>query len=107
MAVRAVYSDKEMAFHLTWDDPTESKGDGKQTFPDAIELQFPPRSTAGTERPYFLMGDDSDGVYLLRWENGQGGRARRAANGPTKLTRRSPAAKPPARRSSPTGSTAS
>ena len=47
VSVRAAYNDKEVAFHLTWDDPTESKGDGKQTFPDAIALQFPPQITAG------------------------------------------------------------
>src|SRR5687767_12641032 len=57
VSVRAVYNDKEIAFHLTWDDPTESKGDGKATFADAISLQFPPQITPGTERPYFLMGD--------------------------------------------------
>ncbi len=84
VAVRAVYSDKEVAFHLTWDDPTESKGDGKQTFADAIELQFPPQAAAGTERPYFLMGDANDAVYLLRWEQGKGvGEA--SGNGPAKV----------------------
>jgi DMSO reductase family type II enzyme heme b subunit len=84
VTVRAAYTDKEVAFHLTWDDPTESKGDGKQTFADAIELQFPPKITAGTERPYFLMGDGSDAVYLLRWEQGKGvGEA--SANGPSKV----------------------
>jgi len=85
VSVRAAYSEKEVAFHLSWDDPTESKGDGKQTFPDAIELQFPPQITAGTERPYFLRGDDSDAVYLLRWEQGKGV-AEASASGPTKLT---------------------
>jgi len=84
VSVRAAYSDKEVAFHLTWDDPTESKGDGKQTFGDAIELQFPPQAAAGTERPYFLMGDANDAVYLLRWEQGKGvGEA--SGNGPTKI----------------------
>ena len=85
VSVRAAYSDKEVAFHLSWDDPTESKGDGKQTFPDAIELQVPTQITAGTERPYFLRGDDSDAVYLLRWEQGKG-IAEASASGPTKLT---------------------
>jgi DMSO reductase family type II enzyme heme b subunit len=85
VSVRAVYSDKEVAFHLSWDDPTESKGDGKQTFPDAIELQFPAQITAGTERPYFLRGDDSDAVYLLRWEQGKG-LAEASANGVAKVT---------------------
>ena len=84
VVVRAAYNDKEVAFHLTWDDPTESKGDGKKTFPDAISLQFPPQITAGTERPYFLMGDGSDGVYLLRWEPGVGV-MEASANGPGKI----------------------
>jgi DMSO reductase family type II enzyme heme b subunit len=84
VSVRAVYNDKEIAFHLTWDDPTESKGDGKATFPDAISLQFPPQITPGTERPYFLMGDGSEAVYLLRWEQGKGV-MEATANGPTKI----------------------
>ena len=84
VAVRAVYNEREIAFHLTWDDPTPSKGDGGKTFSDAVSLQFPPRSGAGVERPYFLMGDGSEAVYLLRWEQGKGV-AEVAANGPTKL----------------------
>jgi DMSO reductase family type II enzyme heme b subunit len=84
VSVRAAYNDKEIAFHLTWDDPTESKGDGKATFADAISLQFPPQITAETERPYFLMGDGSEAVYLLRWEQGKGV-MEATANGPTKI----------------------
>jgi DMSO reductase family type II enzyme heme b subunit len=84
VSMRAAYNDKEIAFHLTWDDPTESKGDGKQTFPDAIAMQFPPQITGGTERPYFLMGDGSDAVYLLRWEQGKGV-AEASGNGPAKV----------------------
>ena len=106
VAVRAVYSDKEVAFHLTWDDPTESKGDGKQTFADAIELQFPPQPVAGTERPYFLMGDAND----ARLPAALGERARasaRRAGTVRRRSRRSPAARPAARRSSPTASIAS
>ncbi len=72
VTVRAVYNDKEIAFHLAWDDPTESKADGKQVFDDAIALQFPPRLATGSERPYFLMGDGSDAVYQLRWEPAKG-----------------------------------
>jgi DMSO reductase family type II enzyme heme b subunit len=83
VSVRAVYNDKEIAFHLTWDDPDETKGDGKTTFPDAIALQFAPQQPTGTERPYFLMGDASDGVYLLRWEQGKGV-LEVTANGPAK-----------------------
>jgi DMSO reductase family type II enzyme heme b subunit len=81
VAVRGVYNDKEIAFHLTWDDPTESKEAGRA---DAISLQFPPTLGPGNERPYFLMGDDSDAVYLLRWENGPGV-VEMTGNGPTKL----------------------
>ncbi len=84
VSVRAAYNDKDVAFHLTWDDPTESKGDGKQTFPDVISVQFPPQITASTERPYFLMGDANEAVYLLRWEQGKGV-AEASANGPTKI----------------------
>ena len=84
VSVRAVYNDKEIAFHLTWDDPSETKGDGKTTFPDAISLQFAPQQPTGTERPYFLMGDATDGVYLLRWEQGKGV-SELSAHGPAKL----------------------
>jgi len=85
VSVRAVYHDKEIAFHLTWDDPTQSVEDAaKKTYADAISLQFPPQPRPGPERPYFLMGDASDGVYLLRWQNGKGV-TEAAANGPTKI----------------------
>ena len=85
VSIRAVYNDKEVAFHLTWDDPTQSTEDpAKKLFADAISLQFPPQPSSGTERPYFLMGDSSDAVYLLRWENGKGV-TEVTANGPTKL----------------------
>jgi DMSO reductase family type II enzyme heme b subunit len=49
-----------------------------------MALQFPPAVGTGTERPYFLMGDDSDAVYLLRWEHGKGV-VEATANGPGKL----------------------
>jgi DMSO reductase family type II enzyme heme b subunit len=85
VAVRAVYNDKEIAFHLTWDDPTQSAEDvGKKLYADAISLQFPPQPSSGSERPYFLMGDDSDAVYLLRWQNGKGV-TEATANGPAKI----------------------
>jgi DMSO reductase family type II enzyme heme b subunit len=85
VSVRAVYNDKEIAFHLTWDDPTQSTDDpAKKLFADAISLQFPPQPSSGTERPYFLMGDASDAVYLLRWENGKSV-TESTANGPAKI----------------------
>jgi DMSO reductase family type II enzyme heme b subunit len=86
VSVRAVYNDKEIAFHLTWDDPTQSAEDvAKKLYADAISLQFPPQPSSGSERPYFLMGDDSDAVYLLRWQNGKGV-TEATANGPAKIT---------------------
>jgi DMSO reductase family type II enzyme heme b subunit len=84
LVVRGVYNDQEIAFHLTWDDPNQSAPDpGKKLFADAVSLQFPSKLVAGTERPYFLMGDSSDSVYLLRWEGGKAGDA--SANGPSKI----------------------
>ena len=73
IAVRAVYSDSEIAFHLSWDDPTASKTspDGK-TFADQIVLQFPAKVSEQTERPYLLMGDGANPVSLLRWTSDAG-----------------------------------
>lgn len=82
LTIRAVYNDKEIAFHLTWDDPNESKEAGKA---DAVSLQFPPVVGTGSERPYFLMGDANEAVYLLRWESGKGA-MEASASGPTKVT---------------------
>jgi DMSO reductase family type II enzyme heme b subunit len=85
VSLRAVYNEREIAFHLTWDDPTESKADpDKKRFSDAISLQLPPSTDAGAERPYFLMGDANTPVYLLRWEQGKGG-TEVLAHGPGRL----------------------
>jgi DMSO reductase family type II enzyme heme b subunit len=83
VSVRAAWNDKEIAFHLTWDDPTQTAAEGKRAA-DGIALQFPPAVGTGPERPYFLLGDDSEAVYLLRWEQGKGA-LEAAANGPTKV----------------------
>ena len=84
LLVRGAYTDKEIAFHLTWDDPSQTAADpGKKVAADVVQLQFPSKFMAGTERPYFLMGDSSDSVYLLRWEGGKAGEA--SANGPAKI----------------------
>src|SRR5262249_60398741 len=85
VAVRAMQNNKELASHLTGDAPPRSAADAAKKPPaDGIALQFPPQITAGTERPYFLMGDGSDAVYLLRWDAGKGvGEA--SANGPGKV----------------------
>jgi DMSO reductase family type II enzyme heme b subunit len=85
VSVRVAWNDHEVAFHLTWDDATESRPEpDRKVFADAIQVQLPPRVSPGGERPYFLMGDDNDAVYLLRWEQGKGA-FEAAANGPTRL----------------------
>ena len=88
IAVRAVYSDAEIAFHLTWDDPTASKPDPKaKTFADQVALQVPTRPGEGNERPYVLMGDGSNPVTLLRWTS-DGGVGEATATGIAKITPR-------------------
>jgi DMSO reductase family type II enzyme heme b subunit len=85
ITVRAAYSEAEIAFHLTWDDPTASRPDpGAKTFADQVVLQFPARLSEGLERPYVLMGDGSSPVYLLRWASDAGVGEANAA-GPGKL----------------------
>jgi DMSO reductase family type II enzyme heme b subunit len=85
VTLRAVYNEREIAFHLTWDDPTESKPEpAAKRFADVISLQFRPGAAPGDQRPYFLMGDANDPVYLLRWEQGKGA-AEVTANGPDTL----------------------
>ncbi|MBI4608454.1 MAG: c-type cytochrome [Candidatus Rokubacteria bacterium] len=86
LTVRAVYSDTEIAFHLTWDDPTASKPDpAGKTFADEVALQFPLRFPQGDERPYVLLGDGSNPVHLLRWTS-DGGVGEANASGLGKLT---------------------
>ncbi|OGL05168.1 MAG: hypothetical protein A3I03_12000 [Candidatus Rokubacteria bacterium RIFCSPLOWO2_02_FULL_68_19] len=88
IAVRAAYSDAEIAFHLTWDDPTASKPDPKaKTFADQVALQVPTRPGEGNERPYVLMGDGSNPVTLLRWTS-DGGVGEATATGIAKITPR-------------------
>lgn len=73
IAVRAAYSDSEIAFHLSWDDPTASKTspDGK-TFADQVALQFPSKLSEENDRPYLFMGDGGNPVYLLDWTSDTG-----------------------------------
>jgi DMSO reductase family type II enzyme heme b subunit len=71
--IQAVYNDRELAFRLVWDDPTNSKPDGKSgTFEDMIAIEFPVRIPTGPKRPYFLMGDPEQSVQLLRWGSASG-----------------------------------
>jgi mono/diheme cytochrome c family protein len=49
--------------------------------PDVLAVQFPRAIPDGMERPFFLMGDDREPVYLWRWENGRDGVAELLARG--------------------------
>jgi DMSO reductase family type II enzyme heme b subunit len=71
VTVRAVYTDQEVVVHLTWDDPTASDPTKGAPKPDMVALQFPAGQGTG-DRPYFLMGDGSNPVYLLTWQAGAG-----------------------------------
>jgi DMSO reductase family type II enzyme heme b subunit len=69
VTVRAVYTDREAVFHLTWDDPTASDPGKGAPKPDMVAIQLPTGQGTG-DRPYFLMGDGSHPVYLLTWRAG-------------------------------------
>lgn len=75
VAVRAAYDDKEIAFLLEWDDPTNSMpwdakameiADG-EVFPDAAALQFPAGQAKPGEKPYFGMGGPKP-VVIWQWK---------------------------------------
>ena len=70
--VRAMYNTQEVAIRLSWDDPTQSKEDPeRETYPDGVAIQFPLEVLAGSERPYFLRGNDRNPVYVWHWRNDQ------------------------------------
>jgi DMSO reductase family type II enzyme heme b subunit len=69
VTVRAVYTEREAVFHLTWDDPTASDPTKGAPKPDMVAIQLPTGQGTG-DRPYFLMGDGSHPVYLLTWRAG-------------------------------------
>ncbi|MBI3358831.1 MAG: c-type cytochrome [Nitrospirae bacterium] len=96
--VKSVYSDKEIAFLLRWNDPSESKdgeplpvvgGEGDEdlfegatsaggeekpvatALDDAVAIQFPSHALEGLRKPYFLMGDEKNGVNLWTWKAGR------------------------------------
>jgi DMSO reductase family type II enzyme heme b subunit len=84
LTVRGVYTDQEIVLHLTWDDPTASDPGKGAPKPDMLAVQLPVGPGTG-DRPYFLMGDGNNPVYLLTWHAGTGmGEAIGA--GPGKLT---------------------
>src|SRR5438270_2008578 len=89
--VQAVHDGHTLALRVSWDDRTESPdsawlgfeqrvletvaGDDSgppkaEPWPDQLVVQFPrhiPEGSGGMERPYFLMGSETDPVYQWRW----------------------------------------
>ena len=86
ITVRAVYTSREIAFHLTWDDPTASRPEpAAKVFADQVAIQLPVKLSESDERPYILMGDSSNPAYLLRWSS-EGGAEEAGATGINALT---------------------
>ena len=86
--VQAVHNDTALALRVSWDDRSESPDTAWLAFarrvlesvasddsappvpapwPDQLAVQFPRRIPEGMERPYFLMGTETDPVYQWRW----------------------------------------
>src|SRR2546427_1163389 len=58
VVLRAAWNDKEVAFHVTWDDPTQSGADAaKKASPDVVSLQFPRKTRGARAAPTFSRAD--------------------------------------------------
>jgi hypothetical protein len=99
--VKSVFTDKEVAFFVRWNDPSQSKegeplptvggGGGEEdlfsteeavvatALDDAMAIQFPSQKLEGLKKPYFLMGDEKNSVNLWTWKAGKLGESN--ANG--------------------------
>ncbi len=62
--VKSFYNGENIAFLLEWDDRTSEQG---EAYSDAVAIQFPTKIPEGLKKPYFAMGDSSNGVELLHW----------------------------------------
>ena len=92
--VQAVHDGQAVAVRVSWDDRSQSPDNawlpfekrvletvasddsgtsGAGLWPDQLALQFPRRIPAGMERPYFLMGTETDPVYQWRWVSSPAG----------------------------------
>lgn len=96
---QGVHNGSELALRIVWDDPSNSPDPEWQEWqdriaatlyadeveiptdplPDLLFLQFPSEVPEGRERPYFLMGDGRDPVYLWLWHSRRGAVEARAA----------------------------
>jgi DMSO reductase family type II enzyme heme b subunit len=64
IVIRSLYSKDNIAFLLEWDDRTNKQD---EVYSDAVVLQFPVKIPEGAKKPFFVMGDSSNKVYMLRW----------------------------------------
>jgi len=62
--IKSFYNGENIAFLLEWDDRTSEQG---EVYSDAVAIQFPTKIPEGLKKPYFAMGDSSNGVELLHW----------------------------------------
>ncbi|HUE96462.1 MAG TPA: c-type cytochrome [Longimicrobiaceae bacterium] len=88
--VAAMHNDEQLALRLRWHDPSQSPDpgwqewqqgvlaamepneggpEGVQVLPDAFAVQFPQTIPPGMDRPFFLMGNAREPVYLWRWDS--------------------------------------
>ncbi len=100
--VEALHDGQELAIRLTWSDPSRSPDpewapwqarimEGMQPLddapptpgplPDRMVVQFPTTIPTGMQRPYFLMGDNRNPVYLWQWESTGSGAVEAVARG--------------------------
>src|SRR6202142_3173837 len=64
--VRGVYTGSDLAVMVEWTGKKPNKGDDGHP-PDAARIQFPSKSSEGTE-PFFLMGDKKSAVNIWQWK---------------------------------------
>jgi DMSO reductase family type II enzyme heme b subunit len=102
--VQAVHDGRTLALRVSWHDASRSPGaawnvwrgrmarvmgsddsaaapDTASPLPDRLAVQFPTRLHAGGVRPYFLMGNAEQPVYLWRWESEPGAATEAVARG--------------------------
>lgn len=76
--VKSMYNSSEIAFHVAWNDRTETSS-GEAV--DAMAIQFPQELSEGAERPYFVFGDPNRPVYQWYWAADKNVVAERNATG--------------------------
>ncbi len=87
--VRALHDGSELALHVSWSDRSQSPDSAWADFqaqilsavgpdegdmepgprPDRLRVQFPIEIPEGMDKPYFLLGDPRNPVYLWSWES--------------------------------------